>query len=420
MMIRPLLVSFSDLGGGAARAAYRLNHALRGAGMDSRLAVRRKLSDDDSVLEFPRRAARWNRTLRGRAERGLQRLQHTSNPVVHSANLVPSRWGGHLQADVVNLHWIGGGALSVEDVARIRAPVVLTLHDMWAFCGSEHYAPDHDEARWAVGYTRHNCPDGQRGVDLDRLTWQRKRRHWLPMTVVAPSRWLADCVRRSALMAEWPVHVVPNPLELDVFEPMDRGASRQALGLPPDRPVVLFGALGGDTDPRKGFDLLAAALQRLEQPETVLGVVFGGDEPADPPRVGHEVRWLGHTDDDLLLARIYAAADVMVVPSRQDNLPQTAIEAQACGTPVVAFDTAGLPDTVEDRVTGYLAAPLDPRALADGITWVLEDPDRRARLGDAARRRAERLWHPATIAMQYRDVYRAAMADGEPDRAGDS
>lgn len=414
--MRPLLVSYSDVSGGAARATYRIHTALRASGVQSRLVVRRKFSNDQAVSEFRAGAAHALRPLRSRLQHHLQRLQRTPNPILHSSNLIPSRWARHLIGDVVNLHWVGAGAISVEDVARIEAPVVMTLHDMWGFCGAEHYAPDHPDARWLTGYSRENRPPGHSGVDLDRLTWQRKRRHWRPMTVVTPSRWLADCARQSALMAGWPVQVVPYPLDVELFRRRDRTHARARFGLPQDAEVVLFGAMGGSTDPRKGFDLLLGALRQLAKPERALGVVFGQCEPVDPPRVGLPLRWMGQIDDDEVLAMLYSAADVMVVPSRQDNLPQTASEAQACGIPVVAFDATGLSDVVEHGATGYLADPFEPAALARGIAWVLEDDVRREQLGGAARERAERLWAPKVVARQYLRAYECAMATHESNR----
>ena len=114
--------------------------------------------------------------------------------------------------------------LSIADISRIRRPIVWTLHDMWAFCGAEHYATDR---RWSFGYRRDNRPDDERGFDLNRNTWLRKRKHWTrPLQIVCPSKWLADCVVSSALMSDWPLAVVPNPIDTDVWQPIDRRLAR--------------------------------------------------------------------------------------------------------------------------------------------------------------------------------------------------
>jgi glycosyltransferase involved in cell wall biosynthesis len=173
-------------------------------------------------------------------------------------------------------------------------------------------------------------------------------------------------------MRDWPVSVVPNCLDTERWKPMDQGLARSLLGLPPEVPLLLFGAMGGGRDPRKGFDLLAEALKHLrgEIPGLEL-VVFGQLAPREPPDLGFPIHYTGHLHDDLSLRALYSAADALVVPSRQEAFGQTASEAQACGTPVVAFDIGGLPDIVDHKVTGYLAKAFDVRDLANGIQYVL-------------------------------------------------
>lgn len=317
---------------------------------------------------------------------------------------------------MINLHWIGRGTLSIADIARIQSPTVITMHDMWGFCGAEHLAPDGDDARWVHGYERGSRPAGHRGLDLDRWTWRRKRRLWREMTVVAPSRWMAGLVKRSSLMADWPVHVVSNPLDVNVFVPRNRPAARRHLKIPPEVKVILFGGFGGGLEPDKGFDLFVAALQTLTQlvaPSYRLqGALFGVSEgvselPGTVP-IDVRLRSFGTFTDDHTLALLYNAADVVVVASRQDNVPQVGVEAQAWGTPVVAFDTAGLPDVVVHNETGYLAEPFSVEDLAHGIRWVLEDETRSARLGRAARERAVRVWSSPIVAEQYRQLFEEA------------
>ena len=288
----------------------------------------------------------------------LLRLLRISNPIAHSLAVLPSRWPERfnaLGADLVHLHWVQGEMLSISDIGRICKPIVWTLHDMWAFCGAEHYTTDY---RWRDGYWRDNRPEHEGGFDLNRWAWQRKRKHWRkPLQIVCPSKWLADCVSSSALMAGWPVSVIPNPIDLECWKPIDQRLARQLLGLPQDCPLLLFGAMGGGNDPRKGLELLLAALSQLCHESSLHNlhlVVFGQLAPQSPLQLGFPVHYTGHLHDDLSLRVLYSAADVMVIPSRQDNLPNTGLEAQACGTPVVAFNTCGLPDIVDDRVTEFL------------------------------------------------------------------
>ena len=418
--MKTLLLSHSDAYGGAAKAASRMNAALASSGADSTMRVAFKQSDSRIVAGPRGSLAQCGKLLRSMAGKLAMSLQQPADQVLHSPAALPSGIVGSVNrssADVVNLHWICDEFLSVRDIARIRKPLVWTLHDMWAFCGAEHYADDDSSARWRSGYDRYNRPRGARGLDVDLWTWRRKRKAWnRPMHIVAPSNWLAQCARQSALMHDWPVKVIPNALDVKVFQPWPKQLARQVLGLPPSAPLVLFGAHGGSRDPRKGWDLLEAALPQLAKRIAGLRcVVFGQSEPIDPPQLGLPIHWLGRLGDDTSLALAYSAADVAVIPSRQDNLPQTGTEAQSCGCPVVAFDCSGLPDVVEHRVTGYLAKPYSSEDLAKGIHWALSDSNRRAGLSAASRARALRLWSPNVVVPQYLQYFREAICLFRPD-----
>jgi glycosyltransferase involved in cell wall biosynthesis len=391
-----------------------------------------QLSDDPTVISgTPAGQNPIRRRLQPRLAQRARRGFRTGNPTLHSIAWPSTGLGAELQqrhrqgqGDLVHLHWLGDGTLSIEEIGRLPMPLVWTLHDQWAFCGAEHYTSPalpgetaSSDERFAAGYSRASRPAHETGPDLNRRTWLRKRRVWSqPIHIVCPSRWLADCARRSTLMVDWPITVIPHPIDLNVWAPCDQAQARALQGLPANRPLVLFGAIGGSADPRKGADLLLEALQRLRSQvagtplEQIELVVFGQSRPAQPPDLGFPIHYSGHLHDDLSLRLLYAAADVMVVPSRQEAFGQTASEAHACGTPVVAFATGGLADIVDHHITGALAEPFDPHSLAAAIRWVLEDPQLRLQLGTAARQRAERLWDPARVAGLVADVYRQAAA----------
>jgi glycosyltransferase involved in cell wall biosynthesis len=416
-MTRITILSHSDNGGGASRAAYRLYQALQAAGNKPGMTVRLKVTGDWTVTATSKSYAKAVNFARSRFGGYLMMLQKTPNANMHSANLLPSNLSAALNASdagVVNLHWLGGESMSVEDLGRIRKPVVWTLHDMWAFCGAEHVTDYGADARWRAGYFRGNRPAHSTGPDLDLLTWNRKRRAWKhPMQIVTPSRWLADCVRHSALMRDWPVTVIPNVIDTEVFKPLDRQYCRHVLNLPGDKKIVLFGAFGGAGSMNKGYDLLLEAMHSLAgSRHDIVCVVFGQSEPRTPSAIPFPIRWMGHVGDDVTLALLYGAADVMVIPSRLENLPQSGTEAHACGCPVVAFDCAGLPEVVDHRVTGYLAQAYQTDDLARGIAWVIGDEIINARLRLAARNKAQSLWSARSVVPAYLDVYEAAKARG--------
>ena len=337
----------------------------------------------------------------------LTKTLRTENPIIHSPAILPSNWVKRVNAcnaDVVHLHWVQGEMLSIADIGRIEKPIVWTLHDMWAFCGAEHYT---EEYRWREGYRRDNRPTYESGFDLNRWIWEHKRKHWRrPMQIVTPSRWLADCVRDSALMGGWPVQIIPNCLNTERWKPMGQPLAREILGLPAGVPLLTFGAMGGDRDPRKGFDLLAAALRHLRSQVPRLELaVFGQLAPRNPPDLGFPTHYIGHLHDDLSLRAVYSAADALIVPSRQDNLPNTAVEAQACGTPVIAFNIGGLPDIIEHMETGYLASAFDSSQLASGIKWVLTHRQKQ-KLRRQCEKNAKLKFMSIKISKMYLDLYK--------------
>ena len=405
-------LNYSDSIGGAARAAHRIHHAVRGVGVDSILLVNRAALSDPTVVgpaTAPGRLLAKSRRILASPWRSLLK---TATPGLHSPACIPSRWASRLNAsaaDVVHLHWINSEMMSIADIGRLTKPTVWTLHDMWALCGAEHYT---DGVRYREGYSPANRPSCESGFDLDRWTWRRKQRHWQrPMQIVTPSRWLADCVEQSSLMGEWPVMVIPNPLDTEVWRRVDKLRARQLLNLPPDAPILLFGALGGDEDPRKGFDLLRDALQHLRGRVAGLElIVFGQLAPKQDLSLGFPVHHTGYLRDDERLRLLYSAADAVAVPSRLEAFGQTASEAHACATPVVAFNTGGLADIVAHRETGYLAKPFDVPDLAAGIEWVIAAKGAGPDLAAAARDRACRLWDSPVVARQYADLYAATIA----------
>ncbi len=303
--------------------------------------------------------------------------------------------------------------MSIADIGKLRKPVVWTLHDMWGFCGAEHYT---EEYRWRDGYKRQNRPAYESGFDLNRWTWQRKLKHWRrPMHIVASSRWLADCVSHSALMHDWPMTLIPYAIDTEMWRPIDRTLARRILCLPLEVPLLLFGAMFGTSDPRKGFDLLKGAFDHLRGEVAGLELVIVGErEPREPPDLGFPIHYTGHLDDDLSLCLYYSAADAVVVPSRQESFGYVAVEAHACGTPVVAFDASALRDNVEHETTGYLAHPFDTEDLARGIRWILDGAERRAALSSRSRQNVVARFSYSVVAEQYQELYNRVLdQDGQ-------
>ncbi len=404
-------VNFSDISGGAARAAYRLHWALRGQGVDSKMAVNYATAADWTVGSLETRLEKIYAKVAPHWATLYTRLLSTDNKTLHSPAIVPSVWPNRLNksdADIVHLHWIAGEMLSIKDISKVTKPLVWTLHDMWGFCGAEHVT---EEFRWKEGYYKNNRPGYEGGFDLNRWVWNRKRRHWKePVQIITPSRWMANCVKESALMHDWPVSVVPNAIDTNLWQSVDKKLARKLLGLPQDVPLMLFGAMGGASDPNKGFDLLSSSLKHINKniPELEL-VVFGQLAPKVSLEQEFPIHYAGLLHDDASLILLYSAADVLVIPSRKENLPNTGIEASACSTPVVGFNTGGISDIIKHRETGYLAKAFDTVDLANGIYWTLADSKRNTKLGNNARDRAVSRWSNHIVAQQYSAIYQQTL-----------
>lgn len=415
--MKVLHVTYS-LDGGAGIACKRLHEALLKSGVDSNVLVARlgARSTAKKSVAFGNIRLFFNRV-----QNSL--LYRLSNKLLDGQprSISLFRTGLHkpinaFNPDLVHLHWPCAEMIAIEEIARINAPIVWTLHDMWPFCGAEHYS---DSDRYISGYQkaeirdRHSTEsevDVAKGsfVDIDRWVFKRKIRCWnakLP-SIVTPSNWLAACARQSQLFRHQEVVAIPNCLDLNVFKPMQQEGCRQQLGLPMDKKLVLFGAFT-PSDHRKGGDLLQQSLSRIESPDLEL-VVFGAE--SGPRIAGLTTHWLGSFKDEADLAQLYNAVDVITVPSRQEVFGQTASEPLACGVPVVAFDIGGLSDIVDHKTTGYLAKPFDADDLKDGIEYVLGLPKAEYELMCAnARTKAERDFDESRVADQYVGIYQSML-----------
>ena len=394
--------------GGAGIAAHRLHQGLRSLGIESTMLVNKQRRSSNFVVTP---SSIYDKVLSRVApllERIPGRIGKTSGRV--SASWVPDtlrRRIDKLSPDILNLHWVNDGMMRIETLPRFQQPVVWTLHDMWPFSGGEHYVGN--SIRYKEGYLANNRPAGETGLDINRWIWARKRKSWSSVSnlvIVAPSQWMANCARESVLFRNYRVEVLPNGIDHDRYHPIDHAVARNILGLPENKKLILFGGVLATGDERKGFHLLIEALEKLESQSSTGEyelVVFGS--PSGDSPLSMKTHYLGRLQDDISLAIVYAAADVFVAPSLEDNLPNTVLESLSCGTPVVAFDIGGMPDMVAHMTNGYLAPGFDTSELAKGLLWVMEDGPRWKILSQKARSTVVRTFTQQHLASRYRDLY---------------
>ncbi len=409
--MKTLFISTSDIVGGAARATYWLAKGLRSIGQDLSMCVQQKSGDFPWVWKTKKnKFGAFSDLIRPELDTFPLRYYANRKRVQWSLNLLPnSKLTSAINAlnpDIINLHWVGGGFLPISQFRHLNAPIVWSLYDMWSFTGGCHY----DDSCGKFVDSCGSCPqlDSHLG-DVSSYIHGKKAKHWqdIPMTIVAPSAWLAGEAKRSSLFRNLRVEVIPHGTDLNLFKPIDKDCAKEILGLQKNRRYVLFGAMGGTSDARKGYQYLEPALKRLAAMpgfEDLTLLVFGANEPPNPPKLGFPIHYVGRLHDDVSLAVLYSAADVTVTPSMQEAFGMTASESMACGTPVVAFGASGPLDVIDHQVNGYLATPYEVEDLANGISWVL-DRSRSKSLAFESRKKCESKFELSSVARQYANLY---------------
>lgn len=408
------MVSASDRIGGAAIGAYRLHQALRKRGIECEMLVLRKATSDRHAHRLSAYLPRWDR-----ARRRLAAYRHHRLLAANPRQPDSGHWSLNLfsypiarainafEADIAHLQWVGDNYLPIREVAKIKAPIVWTLQDMWAFTGGCHYAGDSSDYHDGAGNCAQLLSPGR--TDISARVYREKLKAWAdaPLTVVCLSQWLADCAGSSAVMKDRRIEVIGNPVDAQVFKPLDKAVARQAFNLPAESKLILFGAIGGTSDQRKGFAYLREALKGLEAAKSMELVIFGGEAPLglDLPLPVHQI---GKLQDELSLSLLYGACDVYALPTLQEAFGNTLVEALASGTPCVTFDGSGAVDIVRHRQNGYVAKLKDARDLLRGIEWTLAQTwSRNALHSDIIAR-----YGNERVAQQYIELYQSLL--GQP------
>ncbi|MCK5084579.1 MAG: glycosyltransferase family 4 protein [Candidatus Pacebacteria bacterium] len=405
-----LTMNTSDIQGGAARAAYRLHRALLDSNIDSQMLVQSKKSEDHTVLGPETKV-----------QKAMAKSRSIEQLIVSfygnkAKNLFSPAWSpfsitvkkiNEIDPDIVHLHWITGGMIGIEALAKIKAPIVWSLHDMWALTGGCYY----DENCGAYKNSCGNCKilGSNKNNDLSRKIFERKQKTFSKinnLTVVGLSSWLEKCAKESSLFKNRKILNLPNPINTNIFKITDKYVARKILNLPNNKKLVLFGTANITSDPRKGFDKLSEALKKIKN-ENIELVMFGGSESQNMPKLRYKIHWMGY-QSDLSLQSLYCACDLTVVPSLQENLSNTIMESLSCATPVVGFDIGGNSDMIEHKKNGYLAKPFNTNDLANGIEWVV-NCDSYDELCKNARKKVLEEFDSKVVARKYINLYKETL-----------
>lgn len=402
-----LHLSATDNEGGSGRSAYRIHSGLRDLGWRSRMLVGLQVTEDPDVQtvhgggRLTRAAGRW-------VDRATRQVG-----LAYQWQL----WGGRLarhawlrEADIIQMFNLHGGYFPIRllpEVSR-HAPLVWRLSDMWPMTGHCVYSGGCE--RWKTGCGE--CPITHEyvelGFDTTAFLWRQKHKLYAncDITVVAPSSWIERLARESPLLGHFSVHRIPNGLDIETFRPMPRDAACEALGYDPAVRRMIFVAHGLDNNPRKGGAALMEALRRMGPcPGVELLLAGVGGESWEHAGLPIPVRRSGYISDDKRMAMVYATADMIVVPSAVENLPNTLLEAMACGLPAVALQAGGMADAVHDGETGYLVAQGDITGLATRLGMLLDDACVRRRMGEAGRQLIEREFSSVIQTQRFAALY---------------
>jgi glycosyltransferase involved in cell wall biosynthesis len=322
------------------------------------------------------------------------------------------------EADIIHLHWINFGFLSInslEKLFKLNKPIVWTLHDMWAFTGGCHHSGECENYQIACG----NCTPYLKNPtknDLSNQIWQRKNtifnrtlrlRSEYDITIIGCSQWLTNRAKKSSLLQGFSVKAIPNPLDIKLFQPQNKVEARQKLGLPIDKKLILFVAAKVSVI-WKGFSYFQESLeilksQYLDSQEIEL-IVLGESDEETIQKLPFKAHALGRISDVNQIVSVYSATDIFVTSSIQENLPNTIMEAMACGTPAVGFEVGGIPEMIENKTNGFLAKYKSSESLAEGMKWVLFEANH-AELSKNARQKVVENYSEKVVVEQYLEVY---------------
>ncbi|NDV81631.1 glycosyltransferase family 4 protein [Bacteroides sp. 51] len=412
--MRVLLINTSERIGGAAIAASRLMESLKNNGIKAKLLVRDKQTEQISVVQLERS---WRNIVNFVWERAIiwmanwfKRNNLFAVDIANTGTNITSL-PEFQQADIIHLHWINQGMLSLKDIRKILQsgkPVVWTMHDMWPCTGICHHA------RECTKYQNecHECPFLYKSgtKDLSYRTFRKKKKLYqtAPMTFVACSRWLEGLAKKSALLTGQTVTSIPNPINTNLFKPRSKEEARRKLNLPKEMPLILFGSVK-IKDERKGIhyfieacNLLAARCPELK--ETLGIVAFGHKSAYLENQIPFRVYALDYVSNEHDIVNIYNAVNLYATPSLEENLPNTIMEAMACGVPCVGFNVGGIPEMIDHLHNGYVAQYKSAEDFANGLHWTLIDSEY-AILSEQAVRKVVSSYSERIIAKKYIDIY---------------
>lgn len=403
--------------GGAGRACLRLSDALQVKNIDSKVLVYYQFKESSTTECFSKSLIQKAFAIINiLLDRYISKFAIKAVKIPFSIQWFGTNITNHPSvraADIIHLHWVNHGYLSPRSIAKLHKlnkPIVWTFHDSNPITGGCH-----------VRYTCHgylnncgNCPVLKFSYEKDfsHMTWKAKKKAYskLNFDIIAPSNWMKKNANHASLTKGLKAHMIPNALETDIFKPVHKKECRNDLGIDQDTMVILSGYMPSSTDKHKGFEQLIDTLNHLSvsphiNKDKLLLYFYGSEGDGFDLNIPIKHKFAGKIDNDDLLVKIYNASDVFLFPSLEESMGYTALESLSCGTPVVGFNTSGVPDVVLHKKNGYLASLYDTQDLANGLIWILNNPNKDL-LASNAREWAVSKFSLEVVAQQHINLYK--------------
>ena len=373
MTIKVLHINYNDSKGGAAIAAQRIHKAQILSGIQSKILVAVKETSDEKI-EGPKSSLeeiKWKFYMS--MNRKLEKIEKKKKYDSNSYNIIPNNFYkkiNNADCDIVNLHWIGNNLIPIKDLKKINKPIVWTLHDMWAYTGSEHYTKS---LRFIEGYNKHNKPKELSGYDFEKYCWNLKKKNYPEnLSIIATSNWQLNNAKESFLLKNKKLLKIPLPIDFNFWKPMKKNIARNILNISENKKVILIGSEKIDLE-RKGYNLIESILNIVDDSNSLL-IVFG----RNCKKLGKINKFdkiyfeeISPNSQDLKI--LYSACDLFLAPSIQESFGQTVLEAASCCLPSICFENNGISEIIDHKINGYLAKEGDTKDFARGIDWCLQN-----------------------------------------------
>ena len=367
-------INFSSDTGGAAIAVKRLHELLCGENVDSNLVVCESNADVAKVNKINKTYEKIKNEIKKSISRNLKYVFKTKNKITHSLNIFPSnlvKIVNNLNPDIVNLHWIGNETISISDISKFKSKIVWTLHDMWPFCGAEHYTTSE---RYIEGYNEKNRPSDESGIDINKIIWKKKLKNYNKIeSIICSSKWLFDCAKKSYLFKDKKIKEIPLILNDKFWKPYNKESARNFFGYSNNEKIILIGGSELIKNKRKGFERIEKIINSSTEENNFKFLFFGDSDKSKLKSSNPNLINLGYVKDEYSLKLIYSCADLVIIPSKQEAFGLVAYEAIHCGKPCLIFKDNGLSSIIDHKKNGYICETENKENIMKGISWCLEN-----------------------------------------------